>query len=256
MPPKPSVVDMTLRLLTGSHFILLFLLSYLFLFQYCRVSYYRDPTSYFFDPNRAYAPGYSDQRKDEAVAFVQDELNLPSRRLWNDTPPRLCVGIASIAREGVQYLHYSTGSLLHGLSKEERQEIVLVTLLAHANSSKHPDANSVWLPNTADQLLDYSAPFGEREYVQSLEGDDDKQKEKSLFDYAHLLEECRATKADFVLMMEDDTVAAEGWYRRTIQGLDAIASKMKEMGRDPTDCKHLNISLVLTFGICTFSALN
>jgi hypothetical protein len=239
MYSKISTLEKTLKFLTSYHFILLFLLCYFSLFQYCRISYYRDPTSYFFDATRAYAPGYSDRRKNEAAAFVQDELHLPRRRLSSDATPKLCVGIASIAREGVQYLHYSTGSVLHGLSEEERQEIVFIALLAHTNSSKHPDADSVWLPNAADQVLDYSAPFEKEEYVQSLEGNKNKQKEKSLFDYSYLLESCRATGANFVFIMEDDTVAAQGWYRRTMQGLQAIAMKMEGMGKAPTDCKRV-----------------
>ena len=249
MPSKLATLDRTLRLLTGYHCCLLFLLCYFFLFQYCRVSYYRDPTSYFFNPTRAYAPGYSERRKEQAAAFVQDELNLPNKRLSSDTTPKLCVGIASIAREGVHYLHYAAGSVLHGLTVEERQEIILITLLAHANSSRHPDADSIWLPNAADQVLDYSAPFEKEEYVRSLEGDEDKQKEKSLFDYAHLVEACRATGSEFVFMMEDDTVAAQGWYRRTMEGLHAIATKMRDMGRGPTDCKHLVVLPALEFGV-------
>lgn len=239
---KISTLDGTLRLLAGYHFCLWFLACYFFLFQYCRISCYRDPTSYFFDPTRAYATGYSDRRKDEAAAFVQDGLHLPTRRLSSDATPKMCVGIASIAREGVNYLHYSTGSVLHGLTLQERQEIVLITLLAHANSSKHPDADSEWLLNAADQVLDYSAPFEKEEYVQSLEGDKDKQKEKSLFDYAHLLDACRATGADFIFMMEDDTVAAQGWYLRTMQGLQAIATRMEGMGRAPSDCKYFTFA--------------
>lgn len=246
---------MILKVLTGYHFFFSFLLFYFFLFQYCRISYYRDPTSYFFNPQRAYAPGYSAQRKDEAAAFVEEELNLPHTRGSNDTTPKLCVGIGSIAREGVQYLHYSAGSVLHGLSLEERQDIVLITLLAHADSSRHPEANSLWLPNAADQILDYSAPFEKEEYVQSLEAGEDNQKEKSLFDYANLLEACRATGADFVFIMEDDTVASKGWYPRTMQGLKTIAHKMEWMGRDPTDCKQ-TFHLILNSGMIRFSTLD
>ena len=253
MPSKASGLDMTVRLLTSYHFFLSFLLCYFFLFEYCRVSYYRDPTSYFFDPERAYAPGYSERRKDEAATFVQEDLDLPDRRLSNDSPPKLCVGITSIAREGVQYLHYSTGSVLHGLSAEERQEIVLITLLAHANSSKHPEASSVWLRNAADQVLDYSAPFEKEGYVQSLEGVEGKQKEKSLFDYAHLLESCRATGAEFVFIMEDDTVAAEGWYRRTRQSLQAITTKMRGMGKGSTDCKDATVLPTVRLGMFALS---
>lgn len=237
MPSKPSPLDLVLRSLTGYHFILSFLLCYLALFQYCRVSFFRDPTSYFFDPERAYAPGYSEHRKEEAAAFVEEDLKYPNRRLPSDTPPKLCVGIASVAREGAQYLHYSAGSVLHGLSAGERQEIVLIALLAHVDPGKHPAADSVWLRNAADKVVDYSSPFEKQAYVESIEGVQGKQKEKSLFDYAHLLEECRATGAEFVFLMEDDTVTAEGWYRRALKGLKDIGKEMRVMGRDPTDCE-------------------
>jgi hypothetical protein len=241
MPSKPSTLDVAQRLLAGYHFIVSFLLCYLVLFQYCRLSFFRDPTSYFFDPERAYAPGYSEHRKAEAATFVEEDLKFPNRRLSSDTPPRLCVGIASVAREGAQYLHYAAGSVLHGLSAGEREEISLIALLAHADSKKHPAAGSAWLQNAADQVLDYSAPFEKQEYVQSIEGVSGKQKEKSLFDYSYLLEACRATGADFVFIMEDDTVTAEGWYPRIMKGLGDIGQNMKVMGKGPTDCKHLGV---------------
>jgi hypothetical protein len=246
---KLSEAHTNMKKISDYNFLFLLLLFYFFLFQYCRTTYYADPTSYFFDPKRAYSPGYSARRRDEAAAFIQQKSDVPSRRLINDTQPKLCIGIASIAREGVHYLHYSTGSLLHGLSPEERQQIDLITLLAHANASKHPDASSTWLLNVADQVLDYGPPFENQEYIQSLELDEDKQKEKSLFDYVHLLEACKSTRAEFVFIMEDDTVAAEGWFRRTIDGLRSISGKMRAMGRDPTHCK---LYLMLKFSDISF----
>jgi hypothetical protein len=92
------------------------------------------------------------------------------KRLSNDTAPKLCIGISSVAREWVNYLQFSTGSLLDGLSFEERQEIVLLILIAHTNPVKRPDHHSCWLHNIADEVLDYSSPFGRMEYIRSLKG--------------------------------------------------------------------------------------
>jgi hypothetical protein len=50
-------------------------------------------------------------------------------------------------------LQFSTGSLLDGLSLEERQEIVLLVLNAHTNPAKHPDAHSNWLHNIVDETI-------------------------------------------------------------------------------------------------------
>lgn len=134
-------------------------------------------------------------------------------------------------------MQFSTGSLLDGLSVEERQEIILVVLVAHTNPAKHPDYHSNWLHNIVDEVLDYSSPFGKREYVQSLEGKSEHAKEKSVFDYSYLLERCGDTEAEYVLMLEDDTIAAKGWYGRTMKGLESATRKTERMGYNSQDCE-------------------
>jgi hypothetical protein len=238
-----SVVSM----MKSSTFRLFFVLSsiYFFLFQYARYTFYRDPTSYFFDPVRAYAPGYTAQRREEASSFTQNRALVSFKRLSNDTAPKLCIGIASVARQGDNYLQFSIGSLLDGLSFEERKEIVLLVSIAHTNPEKHPDYHSSWLHNTADEVLDYSSPFGRREYIQSLEGKSEHSKEKSVFDYSYLLEVCGNTEAQYVLMMEDDTIATKGWYGRTMKGLEFATRKTEEMGYNYQDCELANYSYQL-----------
>jgi hypothetical protein len=219
------------------NFFCLLLLTYFCLYQYCRISFYADSTSYFFNPNKAFAPGYSSQRQEEAFAFLEDSSNLPFKRLVNSSSPKICIGITSIAREGVSYLYHSTGSLLEGLSNDERQQIELKILIAHTNATIHPNWNSNWLRNVADEVLDYGPPFENESYIRVLEGNVDKENQKSLFDYAHLLRACRNTQADYVLMIEDDTVSAKGWYERTMEGLEAVARKMRSMGYTSNACK-------------------
>lgn len=139
--------------------------------------------------------------------------------------------------KGVNFLCYSTGSLFEGLSNEERQQIELKILIAHTNATVHPNWNSNWLRNVADEVLDYGLPFENESYVQWLEGIKEKENQKSLFDYAHLLRRCRDTGADYVLMIEDDTVSVKGWYGRTMEGLEAVVEKMRNMGYTSNRCK-------------------
>jgi hypothetical protein len=95
------VVNMT----KSSTFKLLFVFSSIyFLFQYARYNLCRDPTTYFFDPTRAYSPGYTAQRREEASSFTKNRALLSFQRLSNDTAPKLCIGIASVARESVNHL--------------------------------------------------------------------------------------------------------------------------------------------------------
>jgi hypothetical protein len=110
-------------------------------------------------------------------------------------------------------------------------------LIAHTNVPVHPNWNSNWPRNVADEVLDYGPPFENESYIQWLEGIKEKENQKSLFDYAHLLMRCRDTGADYVLMIEDDTVLAKGWYGRTMEGLEAVVEKMRNMGYTSNRCK-------------------
>jgi hypothetical protein len=139
-------------------------------------------------------------------------------------------------------LQSSTGSLLVGLSFEERQEIVLLVLIAQTNPAKHPDYHSNWLHNIADEALDYSSPFGKMEYIRSLQGKSEHAKEKFFFDYSYLLERCGDMEAQYVLMMEDDTIAAKGWNGRTMKRLESAARKTEGRGYNPQDCELANYS--------------
>ena len=210
-------------------FAVLFIL-YFFLYQYARISFYADPTSYFFNPLKAFKPGYSTQRQEEAAAFIGTNSNLPFKRLTNDTKPKLCIGIASIAREGINYLHLSTGSLLEGLTDQERGQIELKYLIPHTNPTLHPNWNSPWLRNVGDEVLSYEAPFKDQGWIAEMEGKIEHETTKSLFDFAYLLQACKDSGAEHVLMIEDDTVAAKGWYARTMEGLISVRQTMTDMG--------------------------
>jgi len=202
------------------------------LYQYARASFYADPTSYFFNPAKAYRPGYSDKRQVEASAFLANDANLPFKRPATDTSPKLCIGIASIAREGANYLHLSAGSILEGLTAEERAQVSLKILIAHTDPTNHSSWESPWLRDVADEVLSYKTPFAgvNATWLEEIEKSHEKghESQKGLHDYAFLLSACIRSGAEYILMVEDDTVAARGWYAKSLEAISSIERKIKQ----------------------------
>ncbi|KAF8850521.1 hypothetical protein BDZ45DRAFT_751681 [Acephala macrosclerotiorum] len=131
-----------------------FSIYYLFLIQYYHHANYRDPTSYFFDPTRAYERMYSTNRIKEVDAFIMSaELLTTSRN--SSQPPTICVGIATVTRRGEQYVRRTIGSLLAGLSIEERDDIYLDILIGHTNRSTHPIFSEKWVRRLLNKMLAY-----------------------------------------------------------------------------------------------------
>jgi hypothetical protein len=119
----------------------LFAALYLIAVLYVRHISSRDPTSLFFDPRQAHVPLYSTvrQQQAEALIFALETQILPPQDNSKGglSDKKLCVGIPSVAREGASYLRASVGSLLDGLSVEERDSIFLIIFIAHTDPSIH-----------------------------------------------------------------------------------------------------------------------
>ncbi|KAG0647781.1 hypothetical protein D0Z07_6789 [Hyphodiscus hymeniophilus] len=223
--------------------VLLCLLVPVFLFllarNYAKSHYYRDPTSKFFDPSRAYEQRYSNVRRREADAFVNISNTKPCRRT-SKSPPLLCAGMLTIARpSGDVYFRTSIGSLLAGLTPKERDEIHLVPFIGHTNASVHPVFEEPWLDNIADFVLTYndSKFISDEQYghVQKLERERQRtnlpDREKHLFDYTLILKECESIGAKYVAIFEDDVLALDGWFHRMKRGLQEIERRTKLKGQ-------------------------
>lgn len=207
---------------------------YLLLIQYCRTHFDRDPTSAFFDPDRGYEQVYSKFRLSQATDYIRhvDEIARP----WNKTArpptnrdPRLCVGIASISRKGVNYLEPAVGSLLVDLAPRERKDIHLILFIAHSDPTVHPSYSSNWLSAEADTVLLYDLPEKRMKHVKMLERKG-LMEEKALFDYTYLLNACEATGAPYTVMVEDDVIAMDGWYHRTLRVLEDAERQTRKVG--------------------------
>lgn len=224
--------------LSGRSIIILsFILLYTCAAQYCRLRFYRDPTSFFFDPRRAYMEGYSAVRREQAHAFIQSASQSNFNKSNTSSKSSFCVGVASIARGSARYFSTSVGSLLEGLTEEERQKIYLVLFIAHTDPQIHPDYAEPWVENVADRLLTYTLPEDQFEHIQKLENDRGLFREKALFDYTYLLKACAAVEAPYIIMMEDDVIALDGWYHRTRAALKSAERQSHLKGS--SNCKNV-----------------
>lgn len=236
--------------------IISFIALYLCAAQYCRWRYYRDPTSLFFDPQRGYAEGYSSVRRQEADTFIASaSLSTYNKTMVSSSPtPKFCVGVISVARDNVRYFRTAVGSLLEGLTIEERQEIYLVLFIAHTDPTKHPAYSESWLTNVADKVLTYSLSEDQLEHINSLEQDRGSIREKALFDFTYLLKTCSAVGAPHIIMNEDDVIALDGWYHRTKKALEIAEEKTHLKGS--SNCEKKNICFAIKKNVLADGFLN
>ena len=153
---------------------------------------------------------------------------------------RLCLGIPNIARKGVRYFKHTVGTLLEGLDETERADIHLILFIAHTDPSQHPAYAEPWLDKLADQVLLYNASEVDIGHLQTLETDEAKASglEKALFDYRYLLKACEAIDTPYIIMLEDDVVALDGWYHRTRDALASAETQTQNIGA--SKCEYLH----------------
>jgi hypothetical protein len=198
----------------------IFTLLYALAILYCRHAYYRDPTSYFFDPVHGYDKKYSVTREEQALNFIEsanalNEVHSPPAE------PKLCLGVATVARPDKQYIASTIGSLLDGLTLSERRDIHFIFFIAHTQPSVHPISGEKWVKVLPDTLLQY--PNNDKE-VKKIRGWEEERdyKSKGLYDYAYLLEQCYDTGASYIAMIEGDVLAVKGWYERAITAAESV----------------------------------
>lgn len=237
----PSIMLVRLLSSPGSLAFLSFVAFYLVAILYIHVVSYRDPTSLFFNPRQAYMPAYSTVRQQEAEAFVVRSTDTYTHLTGKpiDSVPNgnktLCVGIASVARKGARYFRITVGSLLEGLNAKEREEIYLLLFIAHTDPTVHPAYSETWLRNLPNEVLFYNASQQEMKHIARLEHEG-LVREKALFDYKHLLKACYEKGLPYIAMLEDDVVAMDGWYHRTIASLKQ-AETQSALEKAPWDCE-------------------
>ncbi|KAI1359032.1 hypothetical protein F5Y08DRAFT_345108 [Xylaria arbuscula] len=207
-----------------------FLVIYNSLIIYTRLTCWRDPTSKFFQAENARVPNYSTYRIQEAELYADSIATAQQpQKSERRNPPELCIGIASVERNGILYLKSTLGSLQHGLSTEERARLHFVVLLAHTDQTNHGAYNQPWLDNMADGLPSYS-DNEERFALATIIETNSTHGIKAKFDYSIVMEECEKTGASEILMIEDDVVFMDGWWSRLREALAVATAKTWELG--------------------------
>ncbi|KAE8378977.1 integral membrane protein [Aspergillus bertholletiae] len=226
LPRLPSILESyTCRVF------LIFLIPYALLVYLARLASWHDPTSLFFRENAAYEASYSTVRAAQGTALIEEANNVTGALRVKASPnPTLCVGFASVAREGVSYFESAVGSVLAGLSPVERADLFLILFIAHTEPMQHPAYSEPWLHELADQVLLYDKKGIDIDHIRGLETAEAKTLalEKGLLDYTYLLKACAATGAPYTVMLEDDVVALDGWYHRTKQALRAAERQTED----------------------------
>lgn len=215
-------------------FVLGFLLLYSLLAVYFSKICYRDPSSIFWRPEETRLLSYSAFRQAQAHKLA-DQADKHELTKWdNNTPPQLCVGIGSVNRHGYSYLRQTLGSILEGLDELERRQIYIAVFLAHSNQSRHEDSAAAWLRNMADSLPSYPEQPDLLRLVEKLEVDSGypAHARKQKIDYSVLLAECTKTAPAYIMTLEDDVIALDGWFHRTLSALRTAERKTQEMGRE------------------------
>ena len=172
-------------------------LVFLGLYQYARIYSYRDPGSLFFDASRAYETKYSDHRLRE----IRD-VHITNEGTSKDAS--VCAVISTYKRP----VEITVQSALAGLYSEERRDLHLAILFAHADPTVHPswgiDVESISYKSSA--LKDY-----EKLAKYEAEGDTFH---KGVEDYALALEYCLNTTLPWAAIFEDDVLFADSWFAR------------------------------------------
>ncbi|KAL6236319.1 hypothetical protein BDW75DRAFT_229641 [Aspergillus navahoensis] len=187
-----------------------FFILYLLSIRHYHGLSYRDPTSFFFDADRAYERRYSSKRVKEASIFIGNagEVMPLTRDLGEQ--PILCVGIVSVRRRGDQFVGLTVGSLLESLSESERRKMLLYLRIADTNPADHPIYSEKWVEMLPDRLLTYSKDNPDSDQLQKWEKD--------------------GCGAEYIAMLEDDTLAAKGCFPSTMQALHIV--QQHTVGRD------------------------
>ncbi|EHA25365.1 hypothetical protein ASPNIDRAFT_42277 [Aspergillus niger ATCC 1015] len=202
---------------------LMLALWYLLSVGYYRSASHRDPTSFFFNPSRAYEKRYSAHRIQEAESFLVRAGDFPSpAKPSGNTQATICVGIVTVRRRKDQYVGLTVASLLEGLTESERSTIFLDILIAHTDPSTLPIFSEKWVEVLPDRVLLYPKEDNP-DYEQIREWEEGGwYRNKTIYDFTHLMKDCYDTGADYVAMIEDDTLAAKGWLSSTLHALDVI----------------------------------
>lgn len=162
---------------------------WLLLFSFFRHVYWRDPHSAFFDSTHVYEKDYSDRRQSFGLSFLDDLVERNQTSLFSNSTsnlsgdsdgdgdtevPDMCIAYVTIKRDmqdrnkGRQYIDAALGTMIDGLSEEERKRVWISLLFADTDPSVHPLWGEEWLGRVADDYGGYEVGGERREWLEEL----------------------------------------------------------------------------------------
>ncbi|KJZ77123.1 hypothetical protein HIM_03444 [Hirsutella minnesotensis 3608] len=217
---------------------LVFWLVWLGLAAWCLFNTYDDPSSIFYNPERAYQPRFSSVRTREVDGFLQrvNSTTAPSSR---SRPPLVCIGIPSVNRTSESFVEHAVGSLVDTLTSSQRELVFLVVLLADRSPTTHSAYGKEWLARLPDEVLVYGnasvvTADNYRPVSYQVRGvpRGDGRVENMRLDHSLLVERCRAQKTPYFALVEDDVVASRDWFSKLSRGLEYVEREAIKSGRD------------------------
>jgi hypothetical protein len=170
-PPQwlPALPKLPVRLFlspAGRAFIISLSL-WLLAFLYCRQHFWHDPHSAFFWSEHVYDLKYSAFRQLQAESFIAS-TKFTNRTATVSRHPEICAAFVTVKRETKQYIDAAVGSLLEGLTVEERGKLWLYVLFADTDPSVHQSWKG-WLGKAADEVGSYAVNNQTLHHLRTLE---------------------------------------------------------------------------------------
>jgi hypothetical protein len=187
----------------------LFAIAFCAAAQYFRIVASPDPSSFFVDTKRVYERRYSTIRIEEAGEFIA-RLGNSKDESKASSNPSICVGIATVQRDDAKYFNLLVGFPLEGLSDAERRDILLLPFIANIDPRAHYVFNESWLFDLTDEVLTYENVLKKDKARMRSQETPKGHEKKALFDYSYMLRKCLDSGTPYILMLEDDTIAADG----------------------------------------------
>ncbi|KAK3327028.1 hypothetical protein B0T19DRAFT_449459 [Cercophora scortea] len=214
------------------------------LFLTCYFTSYDDPSSLFYNADRAYEQRFSRQRTAEAELFLSHHVPPKPTTVTPVSDNLLCIGIPSVNRTTESFLSSTLATLTDNLTPPERASIHIVVLLADRVPEKHFAYGASWLENLADEILLYGSPPPTTNtnttniyhtIPLNLHNGDPRgpgRVENMRLDHSALVEACRKRGARYFALVEDDIVASRAWFARLRRALPYIEQRAARTGLD------------------------
>lgn len=160
-------------------------------FSYFKHIYWREPHSAFFDSTHIYEQDYSARRQKSGLAFLEELTARNQTSLFSNSGsnsnlvgasdgdgdtevPDMCIAYVTVKRDmqgkndGWQYIDGALGTMVDGLSEEQRKRLWVYVLFADMDPGVHPLWGEKWLRRVVDEYGGYDVEDSKRLWLGEL----------------------------------------------------------------------------------------